>query len=129
MPPVPELLHFREFKSVSYTETNLNSEVPLPLKNPRRCVATLLNPPLVANERANARTQTPICWLTLLNGCLNTFAALARSLIQHFPHSPFFIPIIGSCMLVESLSAPYDSLNGGEGERRRRGGGCCLVNH
>ena len=31
------------------------------------------------------------------------------------PLAPFFIPIIGSCMLVESLSAPYDSLNGGEG--------------
>lgn len=37
-----------------------------------------------------------------------------RSLMQHFPRSPlfFFIPIIGSCMPVESLSAPYDSLNG-----------------
>lgn len=70
----------------------------------------------MANEWANVRTQSPICWLTLLNGCLNTYAALARSLIQHFHHSPpFFIPIIGSCMLVESLSAPYDSLNGEEG--------------
>lgn len=50
-------------------------------------------------------TQLSISWLTLLLVWLNT-----RSLMQHFPHT-FSIPIIGHCMLLESLLAPYDSLN------------------
>lgn len=32
-------------------------------------------------------------------------------------------------MLVESLSAPYDSLNGEEGVVVEEEGGSCLVNH
>lgn len=47
---------------------------------------------LVANERANVDTQSPICCLTLLSGCLNTYAAFARSLMQHFLSSAFFHP-------------------------------------
>lgn len=38
---------------------------------------SLLIPLLVANEWASACSQLPICRLTLLNGCLNTYATLA----------------------------------------------------
>ncbi|MEQ2170417.1 hypothetical protein GOODEAATRI_000044 [Goodea atripinnis] len=77
----------------------LNSELKFAFFTEKQCFSLFKNHSaryrplhlfLVGNERANIDTQSPICCLTLLSGCLNTYAAFARSLIQHFPGSPFF---------------------------------------
>lgn len=112
------LLHFLQLKSVFFTEINPNSEVFL---TPKTLGATL---PLPSSpgEWASARTQPPISWLTPLNGCLNDSRQIPDTAFPPLALFFFSIPIIGSCMLVESLLAPYDSLNGEGGEGV--GGGC-----